>query len=181
MKSTFNRAPSAPPDGAPLAGAFAEYSAELHRYLARRIVRPEDADDLAQEVFLRLMRVEKPERVRKPVAYLFSVAAHLIREFKLRAGKEQEHLTYDSDTAERAGETLAGSPTDELTDRLNLEKQLLRSLNRLPQSHCTVLLLVKRDGLSHEEAARATGYSVHTIERYVIEATAKMAAMAWDR
>src|SRR5688572_28467994 len=107
MKSIPESTADDPTESAKLAStAYAEYSAELHRYLARRIAHPEYADDLAQEVFLRLMRVERPERVRKPVAYLFSISAHLIREFKLRAGREQEHLTYDSETAERAGETL---------------------------------------------------------------------------
>jgi len=119
--------------------------------------------------------------VRKPVAYLFSVAAHLIREFKLRAGKEQEHVIYDSEAVERAGDMLTSGPTDELAHGLNLQRQLGRGLMRLPPTHRTVLLLVKRDGLSHEEAAKAAGLSVHTVERYVIEATARMARMAWDR
>jgi RNA polymerase sigma factor (sigma-70 family) len=182
MKSTSDTTRDPAPDDGGLAGAaFSEYSSELHRYLARRIARPEDADDLAQEVFLRLMRVEKPERVRKPVAYLFSVASHLIREFKLRSGREHEHLTYDSEAVEQAGETLSGGSNDEPAHRLNLERQLARGLMRLPPTHRTVLLLVKRDGMSHEEAAKAAGLSVHTVERYVIEATARMARMAWDR
>jgi len=182
MKSTPDMASDGSPGGIPFASAaYAEYSAELHRYLMRRIARPEDADDLAQEVFLRLMRVERPERVRKPVAYLFSVAAHLIREFKLRAGKEQEHVIYDSEAVERAGDMLTSGPTDELAHGLNLQRQLGRGLMRLPPTHRTVLLLVKRDGLSHEEAAKAAGLSVHTVERYVVEATARMARMAWDR
>ena len=158
-----------------------EYSAELHRYLARRIVRPEDADDLAQEVFLRLMRVQAPERIRKPVAYLFSIAVHLVREFKLRADKEREHVAFDSEAMERAGEMLAAGPAEELAERLDLQQQLARALQRLPRTHRTVLLLVKRDGLSHKEAAQATGLSVNTIERYIVEATAQMAKMAFDR
>lgn len=160
--------------------AYAEYSEDLHRYLTRRTRRPEDADDLAQEVFLRMMRVDAPERVRKPVAYLFSVASHLVREYRLRAGRENQHLVYDSETVEEAGQK-SGGPRDALADGLDLQRQLLRALQRLPQTHRRVLLLVKRDGLSHAEAAKFTGLSIHTVERYVVEATARMAQMAWDR
>src|SRR5438105_4961509 len=101
--------------------AYTEYSAELHRYLARRIARPQDAEDLAQEVFLRMLRVERPERVNKPVAYLFSVASHLIREFKLRTAREGEHVAYSSETVEEVGETHPSGPADDLMQRLNLQ------------------------------------------------------------
>ncbi len=171
-----------PPECPTLAGAaFTEYSAELHRYLARRLAHPEDANDLAQETFLRLIRVERPERIRRPVAYLFSIAAHLIREFRLREDREHEHVTFDSETLEQAEETVPTAGNEEPGYRLNLEQQLVRGLLKLPRTQRAVLLLVKRDGLSHEEAARALNLSVHTIERYVVEATARMAQMGWDR
>jgi RNA polymerase sigma-19 factor, ECF subfamily len=174
--------PEEPRDGSGLAdSAYAAYSSELHRYLLRRIRRREDADDLAQEVFLRLMRVARPERLRKPVAYVFSVAAHLVLEFKLRVGREQRHVTYDSEALEVAAETTSTGAADELADRLDLEQRLLSGLKRLPRAHRHVLLLVKRDGLTHQEAAKVTGYSVNTIERYVTEATARMARMMLDR
>jgi RNA polymerase sigma-19 factor, ECF subfamily len=184
-EASMKRTPHTPLEAASTETQFAGnayelYSDDLHRYLVRRVPHPQDADDLAQEVFLRLMRVEHSDRVRKPVAYLFSVAANLIREFRLRASREQAHVTFDSDIVEELGRNLGGS-ADALPDHLDMERQLLRALGRLPQTHRTVLLLVKRDGLSHREVAEATGLSLHTIERYVVEATARMAHMAWDR
>jgi len=43
-----------------------------------------DAPDLAQEVFLRLMRVEHHESIRSPEAYLFTVASHVLHQHTLR-------------------------------------------------------------------------------------------------
>jgi DNA-directed RNA polymerase specialized sigma24 family protein len=43
-----------------------------------------------------------------------------------------------------------------------------------------VLLLVKRDGLSYTEAARKAGLSVHTIEKYVVEARARLRVILAD-
>jgi DNA-directed RNA polymerase specialized sigma24 family protein len=47
-------------------------------------------------------------------------------------------------------------------------------LRKLPPTHRLVILLVKRDGLSYAEAARATGLSVHTIEKYLVEGRAML-------
>src|SRR5580658_6160765 len=74
--------------------AFREYSPELHRYLLRRVHHLQDADDLAQEVFARLLRVRDAELVRKPLAYLLGIAMHVVREFRQR--KQHERVLFDS-------------------------------------------------------------------------------------
>jgi DNA-directed RNA polymerase specialized sigma24 family protein len=51
----------------------------------------------------------------------------------------------------------------------------------LPQHYRTVILLCKRDGMTYEEAAAASGLSVHTVETYLIRAKAKLMALTWDR
>lgn len=160
---------------------FRQYAAELHRFLLRRLRRPQDADDLAQEVFMRFLRVDKVELVRNPQSYLFGIASHVVREFHLRAEHEHEHLSYDTGEAEHASEHPATLEPDDLAERLNLQQQLQRSLARLPPMHRAVLLLVKRDGLSHEEAAKAAGISFHTVEKYIVEARAKLKTMSWER
>lgn len=155
---------------------FREYGAQLHRFLLRRLTRPQDADDLAQEVFMRLARMERPELVRKPHAYLFSVASNLIREFRLRTNRDRACITYDSDMVEQLSESSSAS-RDELAEQLDVERRLERALSLLPRKHRAVLLLVKRDGLSHKEVARRTGLNVRTVERYVMEAVARMMTM----
>jgi RNA polymerase sigma-70 factor (ECF subfamily) len=172
---------SAKPTARPAGPAFSQYAGALHRFLARRLKRPQDVDDLAQEVFIRLLRLERPELVRKPQAYLFSVAANLVREFRIRADKEHEQLDYDSDAADEAADQPAQVLPDELAERIAIQQQLERALAQLPAMQRAVLLLVKRDGLSHKEVARKTGIHVRTVERYVMEATAKMLTMEWDR
>jgi len=161
--------------------AFRQYATQLHRFLVRRLGRPQDVDDLAHEVYIRLARLSKPELVRQPRTYLFSVASNLVREFRLRNAQERERVTYDSDTVDQAAEHPTHVVEDELADRLNLQRQIERALLQLPPTQRAVLLLVKRDGLSHAEAAKKAGLSVHTVEKYVTEAVAKMMTMEWDR
>jgi len=160
--------------------AFQRYEAQLHRFLARRLDRPHDVDDLAQEVFMRLARIEKPELIRKPQAYLLSIAAHLVYEFRLRSQKDHEHVTFDSVAVEQIAEQVADPSLRDSAEDLDLRRRLDSALERLPPMQRAVLLLVKRDGHSHKEVARKTGLNVRTVERYVMEAVATMLTMDWE-
>jgi RNA polymerase sigma-19 factor, ECF subfamily len=68
-----------------------------------------------------------------------------------------------------------------LADRLNLQQQLERALSQLPSTHAAVLLAHKRDGLSYEEVAAKLNLSVHTVEKYVTQAKARIRLMSWER
>jgi len=158
--------------------AFEKYTVELHRFLLRRIRRPADADDLVQEVFMRLLRMDQADRVRKPLAYLYGIAFHVVREFQMK--EEQDRVICDSSTLEQLTEHPGDLSNDDFADRLHLQRQLSKALLQLPPGQRAVLLLVKRDGLSHEEAARVAGLTVQTVEKYVVNAKARLKSMDWD-
>src|SRR5215472_10670337 len=60
------------------------YGLRLRHFFPQRLRNRADAPDLAQEVFLRLMRVEHHESIRSPEAYLFTVATHVLHQHTLR-------------------------------------------------------------------------------------------------
>ncbi len=161
------------------AAAFGRYAAPLHRFLAHRLRDPDSADDVSQEVFSRLLRMQDEELVRKPRSYLFGIAFHVVREFLARRGDDR--IVFDSDAVEHSAEHPAHLDPAELEEQVNLRQQLDRALGQLPEAHRTVLLLCKRDGMTYEEAAQVSGLSVHTVEKYLVQARAKLMALAWDR
>jgi DNA-directed RNA polymerase specialized sigma24 family protein len=57
-----------------------EYRSALNRYFRRQVSDPADAEDLAQEVYLRLLRVEQNATIQNPEAYLYTIAVNLLRE-----------------------------------------------------------------------------------------------------
>jgi RNA polymerase sigma factor (sigma-70 family) len=148
------------------------YTRELHRYLGRRLKNRQDADDLAQEVFARLLRVKNVELIRNPLAYILGIAAHVVREF--REHEQHQCVVFSSDIAESQ---VAEATSDGLTnssERLELQNSIDNALKQLPPTHQAVLILVKRDGLSYREVAEKTGLSVHTIEKYLVEGRARL-------
>ena len=50
---------------------FAEHGGALLAFFGRRIRSKADAPDLAQEVYLRMLRVSDQEAIRSPVLYLY--------------------------------------------------------------------------------------------------------------
>jgi RNA polymerase sigma factor (sigma-70 family) len=158
--------------------AFHTHARDLQRFLLRRVGDRNDADDLSQEVFARLMRVENVELVRHPLAYLLGIASHVVREFRHR----KQHVIFDSDMAESLAENVELIPRGITNDseQVELQNWLDDALRQLPATHQVVLLLVKRDGHSYEEAAAKTGLSVHTIEKYLVEARARLRVIMKD-
>jgi RNA polymerase sigma factor (sigma-70 family) len=162
-----------PESASTLAGtAFRDHAGELQRFLARRVTHAQDADDLAQEVFARLLRVRDADLVRNPLSYLLGIATHVVREFRQR--KQHERVLFDSDLADDLCDHSEEVASQDLAEQIELRQRLDKALKQLPPAHQLVLLLVKRDGLSYTEAASAAGLSVHTIEKYVVEARARL-------
>lgn len=160
------------------AASFLDYDRQLHRYLARRMPRAQDAEDLAQEVYLRLLRVDSTKCVRKPLAYIYGIASHVVADYRSDTRHEHALLADNDDEAREDGPR---TPVDDLIDRLNLQQQLERALTQLPRTQAEVLVAHKHRGLSYEEVAAELGLSIHTVEKYVTQAKAKIRTMAWER
>jgi RNA polymerase sigma-70 factor (ECF subfamily) len=155
-----------------VSSVFRAYGAELQRYLARCLHHRQDAADLAQEVYLRLLRLERSELIREPHAYVYFVASQVVADFRMRASKQP--VVYDSEAVEHSVEHPAELRRNEIGDRVEGEQELKRLLYKLPATHRQVLLLYRQDGLSLEEIAQELELSVHTIKKYLCHANAQI-------
>src|SRR5580692_5289071 len=84
---------------------FAEHRRALQAYFYRRIRTKSDAPDLAQEVYVRMLRVSDTEAVRNPQLYLYTVASNLVKEHALLEQRQGHRLELDESSLEqRLGE-----------------------------------------------------------------------------
>src|SRR5688572_8526603 len=90
-----------------------EYGADLQRYLMRRLHDAQNARDLAQEVYLRLLRVGSGELVHNRQAYLYRTAAHVVYEFRMRA--RQSPVSFDSEAVDHWAEYQPGDEAGDLS------------------------------------------------------------------
>jgi RNA polymerase sigma-70 factor (ECF subfamily) len=147
------------------------YMERVKSYLSRRLRRsPQDVDDLAQEVYVRLLRVPEETLLRAPPAYLFRVAANVLNDFCRNRHKEG-HVLFDSDTAEEIGESV---PAHDPIAALHLGDELERAVASLPPRLAATILLRERDGYSYEEIALQLRVTVHTVHKHLAEARARL-------
>ncbi len=176
----WKRKPKIPNRAASLAAlAFRMYAPALYRYVEQRVREPEAARDLTQDIFERFLQVENTDAVRNPQAYLFGIASHVVREARYRT--DRSFVSYDSAVLDAAAEMLEHSWPDDTAERLSMQQDLRHALQQLPATHRIVLLLVKRDGYSYEEAARKMQLSVATVTRYLFEARARVKMLLGHR
>jgi RNA polymerase sigma factor (sigma-70 family) len=139
---------------------FRQWRAPLRRFLLGRAgVRAADVDDVAQEVFLRLMRYDKAELIDHPQAYLYKVASNVATEWSLRARNRQPH-------DERwLAELIDRERPEEQLERNQSEDEVERALNTLTPHQREVLKLFFVEEMSYVEIAAKLGESVRSVTR----------------
>jgi len=134
----------------------------LVRFLARRLGwHASELEDLAQEAFLRLLRIERTELIRNPQAYLHQVAANVLLEWRLRARQQRPH------SSEATGSLPAEESVEELADIAVTRRLMQRALRELPPLCQAVLLLRSQEDLSNEQIAERLGVTRRMVKRHL--------------
>lgn len=152
--------------------AFEQVRPSLQRYLMRQLHRAEDAEDLTQEVYLRLLRLTTTEVIRFPQAYVLRVAVNVLYEFRHR--RRRGKIEFDSSLAEYAARNLAddADPPEEAYER-QLNQSLIEDLvQRLPDKQQAVLIMATREKMSYEEIAARLNISASTARVHAFRALA---------
>jgi len=145
-----------------------KHGRRLRRYLAARLRNAADASDLTQEVFLRLLRVERHESIRNPEAYVMTVAGHVLHQHTLRSAMAPESLSA-VDVLVDLQSAIETDPVAQIDAQKRLQ-QLDHALERLaPNVHAT-FVLHRRDGMTLEEIAQRLGVSRPMVKKYLAKA-----------
>jgi RNA polymerase sigma-70 factor (ECF subfamily) len=150
---------------------LADKGPTLANYFLRRVSHRWDAQDLVQEVYLRLLRSGDAGAgtVRNPEAYLFTVAANLVKEhaqMQRRAPISSEGL---EDVIERlATPCHAGADVDRALRR----QRLATLIGRLSPKCRAVLVMHYRDDLSYKEIGEQLAISPNMVKKYIVKGLA---------
>jgi len=146
----------------------AQYGTRLRRFLSVRLRNVHEVPDLAQEVFLRLLRVDRHESIRNPEAYLFTVASHVVHQHSLSRSSEPNFIDITDAVTELAGPE--GEDPLTRSDNAQRVERLEEILNRLPPRVAAALVLHRVAGCTVEEVAERLGVSESTAKRYLTRA-----------
>jgi RNA polymerase sigma-70 factor (ECF subfamily) len=140
----------------------------LRTFLRRRSRDPDEAADLAQEVYLRLLRVQDTSKIDNPEAYLFTVAANLVRERAVLAKRGGTAIAHDDPAVEP--ELAVDATADVVLDHARRSARLHDVLAELSPKCRAAVVLQYRDGLTYEEIGARLGVSANMVKKYLRQA-----------
>lgn len=159
-------------DPPPLIAAYLRKRADLVRFFTLRMRSAALAEDLVQDLFVKISEMPTPDDLQSPDSYLYRVATNLMLD---RVRRQNRQLARDDrwnrETVGDAPEPASfEAPADEvLASRQEL--QLLREgVERLPPQVATAFRLHKFEGLSHGQVAERLGVSRSSVEKYIMTA-----------
>lgn len=140
----------------------------LTQFLTRRVAARVDAQDLAQEVYLRLLRAEKLDLVEKPQAYLYKVASNVAAEWRVRACHSNPHSAAEL-------ESLVEATCPEMLVNDALENARLNEVLRTMTTPVRAVLYLKlTHSMTHEEIARQLGITIRRVRRLLTAGYAEL-------
>ena len=151
------------------------YGADLYFFLLSRLKNEQDAKDVVQEIYLRLLRLGPGELVRDPHAYVYFVASQVLAQFRMRA--KLSPLVYDSALLRSYERHPAEVGRDGVANGWLAQVEVEELLGALPSMHREVFMLRKLDELSWTQIAARLKISVHTVKKYLCEANARISVM----
>ncbi|HEY8521712.1 MAG TPA: sigma-70 family RNA polymerase sigma factor [Gammaproteobacteria bacterium] len=132
--------------------------------VVRRLVRPEDVDDILQETFIRAYVAAKETEIRHPRAFMVKTARNVAMNKLLSADSQRTCSMEDY-----APSAVYGS-TETLESEIEAKERFLgfcRAVRALPAQCRRVFVLKKVYGLSQQEIAKHLGISESTVEKHV--------------
>lgn len=137
----------------------------LLRFVRGRLADEQDARELAQEAYLRLLRASQSKLINDPEAYLYRIARNLLYEWYTSLPPPNEPL----EESELPGPDLRVEESVEIAQQID---RLNKVLTQLSPKCRAVVLMHRRDGMTYAEIGAALGISSSMVKKYLSQGLA---------
>lgn len=138
-------------------------------YIQRMVGDKEQAIDIIQETYAKALEKARDIEIKNEKAFLYKIARNIVID-QARKNQIREIVTYEEEDF--------SIPKNEQPDEIVLEnvkeELLLEALNNLPKHLKQVFVLHVFEGLEKKDIAKMMNLNLNTIQKYVINATAKL-------
>jgi RNA polymerase sigma-70 factor (ECF subfamily) len=165
-KARLGGVPAQAPCGG-LKAAYTEHRAGLARFLAARRVPAEEAEDLLQDLYVKLDGLHTGP-IAEPRAYLFRMLDNLLLDQRRSAArrKGREELWMSTQDGTESGRDESPSAEAILMARQKLD-MVLAALNELPQRTVEIFRYYRIDDWPQKRIAGHFGISVSAVEKHL--------------
>jgi len=148
------------------------YRAPLMAFFLRRLSDRAEAEDLVQEVFVRMVARGASDDIRSADAFVFAIAGNLLRD-RARLRTTRSVAAHDplDPAADGADENLVEHSTP---DRVLLGRERLalvqRALGELPERTRNIFVLYRMENMRRRDIAMLYGITVSAVEKHIAKA-----------
>ena len=162
-----------------LVSAYLERRADLIRFFALRLRSVSAAEDLVQEIYVRVAAADAAVEIQNPTAYLYRLGSNLMLD-RLRGERRtgrRDAAWLDSQSTRLGGHEISAEPSAEaaVAARQRLARLTEALLELGPQTQ-RVFRMHKFEGLSHPQVAEALGISRSAVEKHMMAALKHLAS-----
>ena len=149
----------------------------VHRFVYRLLGHAEDAEDVAQEVFVRLYRALQRARLRRRSGafstWLFQVARHAAYDRQRWRRRHPESPWSEGTDPGGLPADPGGTPTRH-ADLAELGRAIALAVGELPEAQRTALVLFEYEGMSHDEIGAIMKCSAKSVEARLYRARSRL-------
>lgn len=163
-------------DTAAFARLFDRYQASVTRFAFRYVGDPARAEELAQDIFVKLFRSAKRyQPTAKFKTFLFRVAAnHCLNEVR-RGEHRMDSLDERLQSGDAAEPATDGPRPDEALQGQELQGAVMRALGDLSERERAAFLLCRFEGMPYREIAQALEATEAAVKSLIHRATVAVA------
>ncbi|TQV87028.1 RNA polymerase sigma factor [Aliikangiella coralliicola] len=143
---------------------------ELCQYIAGKFGTPPDPEDVVQSAFERFSKLDQPEAVENPRAFLYKMSQNIVIDYH-RAAKTRENHAQQVIFENSENNLDDNDPSNVLIVREKLTI-VTKVIEQLPNTQRQLVILNRFHQISYAEISRRTGMSQTEIKRQVASALA---------
>ena len=144
-----------------------KFATPLKRYFLKRLARPAEADDLVQEVFLKLSRRPNLTEIERIEGYLFQTASSVLTDhFRKYARQGGNHEPFDEE-----GHFESGASLERRVEARQKVQRVVDALQDLPEVTRRIFVLYHLRNLRQKEIAAMLGMPLRTLEKHMSTAS----------
>ncbi len=160
-----------------LVSVYIDLRPTLVRYFSAKTGSVSAAEDIVQEIYVKICSERNAADIRDPKAWMFRVGANLFIDARRRAQRETaREQIWASEGDGEASDLTSRDPSPEtiVADRQRLAR-LLRLVDEMPPRMAEAFRLHKLQGLSQAEAAHRMGISTKAVEKHLTSGLRRLA------